>query len=156
MKKIILIVGAFVMLFSFVSCKNNYEYSRDDFNLMVMVNKTEVSVGDSIEVKVTLENLSKKNIKIQMIHTDFRKIEDVISIGLFKENEEHNFIMNSKGGPRKKMNIKKNEVITKTEKLTIHDFIDYEVVVLVSFYTGKGYNQAVSIYSDVKKIKIKE
>jgi len=140
----------------FSGCDSNYVNQEGDFSLEILVDKTAVHVGDTIKVTVKLQNLSGKNVRIQMRHPDFKKLEDMILIELFDENEEHKFDVTSKGGPRKILTVKKDAVIAQTKDFQIESYGNYEVSSLVVFYVGKGYIELVSITGETKKIVASE
>lgn len=158
MIKRIICLGVFlvVCLGMFSGCANDYAYKEGDFSLIVKADKTEVSVGDTIKVTATLKNLSGRNICIQMSHPDYKKLEDMILIGLFEEGTEHEFVVTDIGGPRRKMRIKKDAVITRLMEFHIDKTENYDAVSSVVFYTGNGYNEGVSIFSEAINIIIKE
>ncbi len=132
--------------FTLVGC-NNYEYKEDDFKCTISVDKINVKVGDTIKIKVILKNVSGEDISVKMTYTDRSTLKDMILIGMLKSDKNYDFIVNSKGGLPKKDYFKNDE---------INSLNDYEVQALITFYTGKGYNQKVSIYSDVIKIIVEE
>ena len=154
-KKIICVGVILVMCLGLlVGCENDYVYKEGDFSLEITVDKTSVSVGDSVTVTAKFKNLSGRNIRVQMSHPDYKKLEDMILIGLFKEGAKQEFIVTSKGGPRRKITIKKDAVITQSMEFSIDDSLNYDVLSHVVFYTGKGYDEVVSIYSESSKIII--
>lgn len=156
MKKIICLGVLLIMIFSLGACGENYAYNDGDFSLTVTVDKDELFIGEKVKIIAILKNLSDKEIHIQMSHTDFKKLDDMVLIGLFEENEEHDFILTSKGGPRSKLTIKKEAIITRTVELQVDISGNYEVSSLVVFYIGKGYADPISIISESKKIFVKE
>ena len=160
MAKRIIILGAVIMCLGilgiFSGCGNDYVYKESDFKLTIQVDKTEAIVGDTVKVTVRLENLSGRDIPIQMSHPKSKVLEDMISIRLFQENEEHLFVETSVGGPLRKLTIKKDAVITRTAEFQIDDSVNYEAASLVVFYTGKNYKEIVPIYSETIKIVTNE
>lgn len=153
MKKIFTIGICLLCILCLTGCKN-YNYEKTDFKFTISVDKLTAKVGETIKIKVVLKNVSGKNIKMQMCHTDFDTLEDMIKIGVFKDGEEHEFILDSKGGPRKKITFKKNKEIVKELSYKIEDLTDYEILAAICFYVGKDYNQKVSIFSETQKISI--
>ena len=87
-----------------------------------------------------------------MIHTDFKKIEDMILIGIFKPNEEHNFILNSKGGNRKKFVFRQNQVIEKEIIFKIEENCIYEILGSCGFNYGSNYAETIQLKTNIIKI----
>ena len=154
-KKIIALGVTVIMIFSFSACGSNYEYKEGDFSLVIKADKAEARGGDVVYVTAALKNLSGRNIRIKMSHTDYKKLNDMILITLFQENTYNGFLVSSKGGPRRKLTIKKGAVITRTMEFLVEES-DCEAASLTVFYTGKGFKKSVAIYSESLKIIVKE
>ena len=152
MIKKIIFLGLVICLALLVGCANDYVYKEDDFGLEITIDKTPVAVGDLVTVTAKFKNLSGRDIRVQTSHPDYKKLEDMVSIGMFEENTEHEFSITSIGGPRRKIRIKKDAVITLTMEFSIEELLNYEVLAHVVFFTGKGYSESVSIYSESIKI----
>lgn len=114
MKRLLILIFLVFLTFGVTGCTN---VTEDDFKCYISVDKSTVKVGDTIKIIASIENISNKNIKIKANHTDIKEIEDIIMIGIFNENSNHDFIVNSKGGPLKRFNFAKNSLVTK--ELTI-------------------------------------
>lgn len=83
MKRILIVSVILLWGLCLVGCNNN-EFVEEDFKCVITVDNQNVKVGDTIKIKVKLENVSGKNAKIKMSHTDYKSLEDMISIGTFK------------------------------------------------------------------------
>lgn len=139
----------------FAGCSNDYTYKEGDFNLTIEVDRTEVQVGDTIMVTARLENLSDRDVRVQMSHTRYKKLEDMLLIGLFAENAEKYFDVTSEAGPLSKLTIKKNSIVIRSMQLQITDNENCVVVALAVFKVGKDYKDSVPLYSEYIKINIK-
>lgn len=155
MKRICMLLVVMLFGVNLVGC-DNYECRKDDFECTISVNESNVSVDDFIKVTITLKNVSGRNIRIEMNHTDYEFLEDMIVIGVFIEGEDHYFNVNSKNGPKKKTMFLKNEIVIKELSFKIDNIGNYEVQSSIAFCTGKNYNQQISILSDIKKIIVEE
>lgn len=156
--KRVLMVCFIIFCILLSSCANQFSdnLTDEDFEVSISVDKTTVTTGESVIVRVTIENKSSKDIKIKLGHTDFSTIEDMIQIKMFKVGDPKDFIFNSKGGPLKKFTFKENQVITKEINFEINEIGDLEVQGILFFYTGTNYEKEIILYSDSIKILVKE
>ena len=157
--KKILALGVMVImaLGLFAGCgPEDYVYKEGDFSLETLVDKTEVSVGVAVKVTATLKNLSGRDIRIQLNHTDDKKPEDIISVALFAEDAAHDFVRTGKGGPRKKLTLKKDISVTISMDFIIEEQANCEAVALAIFHSEKAYQKSIAIYSETIKILTKE
>lgn len=155
MKKIFTMCICLLCIICLTGC-NNYKYEESDFKCTISVDKSVVKVGETITIRVVLENVSGKNIKMKMCHTDFDTLEDMILIGVFEDGAAHEFILNSKEGSKKVIKFKKNKQIIKELSYKIEKLTDYEILASICFNAGKNYNQEISIFSETKKISVEE
>lgn len=156
--KRVLMMCFMIFCISLSSCSNQFSdnLTDEDFEVSISVDKTAVTTGESVNVRVTIENKSGKDIRIKLGHTDFSTKEDIIQIKMFKVGDSKDFIFNSKGGLLKKFTFKKNQVITKEIKFEINEINDLEVQGILFFYTGINYEKEIILYSDSIKILVKE
>ena len=140
----------------FAGCGGNYKYQESDFNLTVMVNRTEARVGEEVEITATFKNLSGKNIRVRMKNRRDKKLEDLIYASFFLEGREQSFVFTKEGGSRPKITIKKGALVVKVMKFCLEESSNYEVVSAVFFNAGGNYKEAVAIYSKSTKIFVKE
>jgi hypothetical protein len=155
MAKKILTLGVIVImaLGLFVGCGSNYVYQESDFSLEISVDKTEVSVGDTIHLVATLKNLSGKDIRIENFSD---KIEGILSIHIFNDST---LAISVPGGPkqkRKRFLLHKDVSISITRDFPIDgDLMDIEIFADVSFYIGKN-NENTYLKSETVKILVNE
>ena len=163
-KKIIAIGALLVMMFSLAACGDNYVYQKADFRLTIAVNKTNVVVGETVEITVKLENLSGKDILVQMPNALAEKTEDIVKIALVSEEAVSDKIRDGLGnffynepveGSRLKFEFKKNQIISRTEIFVIENATDCEVVAAALFRTSHNFDSVVGVHSHHdKRIKI--
>ena len=110
MKRLFIFFMSLMFVMCLAGCDN---VNKDDFESFINVNKTNVKVGETIKITASIKNNSNKSIKIKANHTDVQKIEDIIMIGVFTEFDNHDFIVNSKGGTLKSFKFKKNTLLEK-------------------------------------------
>jgi len=138
----------------FAGCgKEDYVYKEGDFSLEISVDKTEVSVGDTIYLVAVLRNLSGKDIRIENFSD---KIDGIMSIYIFNDPTSTTDVP---GGPKQK---RKRFLLSKDASIsTARDFIvdgelmEIEAFLGVSFYIGKS-NENTYIKSKTIKILVKE
>lgn len=150
MKKVFLVFMGLMLIMCLAGCNT---INKDDFECIIDVDKTNVKVGETIKIRASIKNDIKKSIKIQAAHTDFKKIEDTIMIGVFNEFEDHDFIINSKGGPLKKFKIEKDTVIEKELEYEIISLNNLEIEAQFYFYIN---NELVTIKSNVIRICVEQ
>lgn len=150
MKKVFLAFMSLMLMMYLTGCNT---INKDDFECIINVDKTNVKVGETIKIRAFIRNNNKKSIKIQAAHTDFKKIEDSIMIGVFNEFEDHDFIINSKSGPLKKFKIEKDSVIEKELEYEIISLNNLEVEAQFYFCIN---NELIIIKSNVIRIFVEE
>ena len=94
LRKIISLGVILIMSFTFGACRD-YVYQEDDFSLTITVDKTELRVGDTIEVTATLKNLSGRKHKIVYSSSPTvvpSSLSSIVLPDVFPQEEKANFI----------------------------------------------------------------
>lgn len=146
MKRLFVFFMSLMFVMCLAGCDN---VNKDDFESFINVNKTNVKVGETIKITASIKNNSNKSIKIKANHTDAQKIEDIVMIGVFTEFENHDFIINSKGGPLKSFKFKKNTLLEKELEYKVISLNNLEIEAQFCFYIN---NELVIIKSDIINI----
>ena len=152
MKKIFILFLLSFLVLTIVGCDmKQKDINADDFELLLVVDKNKVCIGDKLIIKASVKNISNDRAVIRAGHTDNKNKEDLIHIGFFFEGMDKNYIVNSKGGPLKKMVVNKDETITKTITYYIDDSKSFVIKAFFSFYSN---DEIVVISSDEISITV--
>ena len=160
-KKLLIIGIALVFaLLSLAGCATrgwrNYEFQEGDFVLEVSVDRTIVSVGDTVEITATFKNLSGKNLPIVFrANRIFDRLDErIISTVLIPKSTDLGF--GSTGTTRQIRRTLRNEaVLTVTRQRTIERAVDYEVFARIGFFIGEdGRENFVEIRSERIKVNV--
>lgn len=157
MKKVFIILLLIFTSTIFTGC-NNREYTKDDFEIFITVDKENVTAGDELKITATFKNNSGHGLFIKMTHTTFHSLQSMVGAGAFKVDGYHRHPIIAVKGPLKVLWLKKDQVIVREfvfkeqfefqeEETCIYDCLAY-----VSFYTGKSFENYISIESDYIQI----
>jgi len=166
---VLCISAAFAFMFS--GCSEdwkNYEYKEGDFLLNATVDKTTVSVGDTVTVTVVLKNLSGYTLPIYYSvpynkgdHVRKKAFGEVMAVTLYPDNYEGGlpYGYNPPNYPSPmskeyKMTFEKDAEISFTKQFEIIIDRDSTVDVTVGFSIGKGKKTRKSITVSVDPIEI--
>lgn len=115
----------------------NYIYKEGDFSLVISANKTtDVSAGETIELKATLKNLSGEDISIESFSNS---IENIINFHILNAPLPDEAIPNRGNVKRKKFNLKKDLLISRTREFLVEEEMDtIECFAIAYFYIGNS------------------
>lgn len=150
MKRLFFFLLSLVFVMCLTGCTS---VSEEDFKCSINVDKSLVKVGDTIKISASIENISNKSLKIKASHTDVQEIEDIIMVGVFTKSSDHDFIVNSKGGPLASFIFEKNSLITKELEYKVENLNNLEIEAQFCFYIS---NELIIIKSDVINITVVE
>ncbi len=163
MKKILMALLMAVSLFVVSSCESGVSKEatvrRDNFSLSILVDKTELKIGDKAKISVTFTNESDKDIPIQ--HTDAQtynggKLENIFIFDIRDQKDEHIFAEISVAVEQLANNtIEASAAITQTFEYLFNDEGSFKVAVAVRFYTGDGYFNMYELESESINIIVK-
>jgi uncharacterized repeat protein (TIGR01451 family) len=153
-KKIIALGVMLIMCLGlFYGCTNDYTYKVEDFRLTITVDKTEVSVGDTIKFVATFKNLSGQDIRIENFSNT---LDGILFFSIFNDPTPVIAVPHGPKAKRKKFVLQKDTIITKTMEFYVDgQLMEIEAVASVSFYIGKSYINTF-ISSELIKILVKE
>ncbi|MCL2861559.1 MAG: hypothetical protein FWE22_04015 [Firmicutes bacterium] len=157
-----ILVGILVFVFAMpmLGCgSRDYEFREEDFSLEITASQTTASVGDTIILTATFKNLSGRNIRIQFIchsryidgHTvQLRRVEQLLTVRFAPYDVffPMGYCAKFYSSPRRRT-LRRGAVIQHTREVYIEDTKDYMGIARFYFRAGLGFNDRISLRSDI-------
>lgn len=158
--KFLILMLLFLLLLTGCNSKqpeNNYlkEINVDDFQFTISIDNCIYKIGDEINIKAELKNISGQTMKIEVGHVDYKTIEDCIVITYSINDNNPVFFMNDLGGKRNKIIFDKNTKIIKERKILL-EHKKYTIQACVYFYVGEEFNEKIFKLSNQIIVEIDE
>jgi len=136
-----IIAMLFVNVFVFAGCNNNYEFSEDDFELTILINSAEVSVGDMIAATATLKNISGRRLVIRSAVGG----RLILMVRAMPVTQEEHWLTFPTRGLIPRIVLRNDEIVVTQEVFFIRGYEDYIVRARAFFSVGGGMKTSANI-----------